>query len=36
MTNKNTLNDLKMADLLEENCVKVVEISFQLNILIES
>jgi hypothetical protein len=29
MTNKYTLNDLKMADhLLEENCVKIVEIFF--------
>jgi hypothetical protein len=29
MTNKITLNDLKMAEhLLEENCVEVVEIFF--------
>jgi hypothetical protein len=33
MTNKITLNDLKMAEhLLEENCVKIVEIFFRLNI----
>jgi hypothetical protein len=33
MTNKITLNDLKMAKpLLEENCLKIVEIFFRLNI----
>jgi hypothetical protein len=33
MTNKITLNDLKMAEhLLEENYVKIVEIFFRLNI----
>jgi hypothetical protein len=33
MTNKITLNDLKMAEhLLEENCVKIVDIFFRLNI----
>jgi hypothetical protein len=33
MTNKITLNDLKMAEhLVEENCVKIVEIFFRLNI----
>jgi hypothetical protein len=33
MTNKITLNNLKMAEhLLEENCVKIVEFFFRLNI----
>jgi hypothetical protein len=33
MTNKITLNDLKMAEhLLVENCVKIVEIFFPVNI----
>jgi hypothetical protein len=33
MTNKITLNDLKMAEYLsEENCSKIVEIFFRLNI----
>jgi hypothetical protein len=33
MTNKITLNDLKMAEhLLEENCEKIVEIFIRLNI----
>jgi hypothetical protein len=33
MTNKITLNDLKMAEhLSEENCVKIVEIFFRQNI----
>jgi hypothetical protein len=33
MTNKITLYDLKMAEhLLEENCVKIVEFFFRLNI----
>jgi hypothetical protein len=33
MTNKITLNDLKLAEhLSEENCVKIVEFFFRLNI----